>query len=79
MLSKTYGNLLAVSGFVSSISLTHLKLNLGLSNVLLAATAAGNLLSLRNLVPYSLCSCQLKRQGTEADSRFTSALKSSMG
>lgn len=32
----------------------YLELDLGLSNVLLAAIAVGNLLSLRNLVPHSL-------------------------
>ena len=41
-------------------SQTYLKLNLGLSNVLLAAAAAGNLLSLCDLVLDGLCAEVLK-------------------
>lgn len=40
--------------------MTYLKLNLGLSNVLLAAASAGDLLSLRNLVLDGLCAEVLK-------------------
>lgn len=43
-----------------SIVITYLKLNLGLSNVLLATAAAGNLLSLCDLVLDGLCAEVLK-------------------
>lgn len=57
---------------------THLKLDLGLSNVGLAAASAGNLLCLGDLVPDSLCPCQSLFVQSRVMAR-TSALKSSSG
>lgn len=57
---------------------THLKLDLGLSNVGLAAASAGNLLCLGDLVPDSLCPCQSLFLQSRVVAR-TSALKSSNG
>jgi hypothetical protein len=57
---------------------TYLELNLGLSNVSLAAASVGNLLCLADLVPYSLS----RRQSLFSQFRVfahTSALKSSNG
>ena len=59
-------------------ALENLKLNLGLGDVLLAATAAGNLLSLGNLVPDGLFSVSLGVFTITPGIR-TSALKSSSG
>lgn len=58
--------------------LAYLELDLSLSNVLLAAVAADNLLSLSDLVPHSLSTVSL---GVCAHlvAMLTSALKSSMG
>ena len=57
---------------------TYLKLDLGLSNVGLAAASAGNLLCLGDLVPDSLCPCQSLFVQSRVMAR-TSALKSSNG
>ena len=55
-----------------------LELDLGLSNVCLAAAAAGNLLCLADLVPDSLIPCQSLFRTFHVSVR-TSALKSSNG
>jgi hypothetical protein len=59
-------------------ALKDLKLDLGLSNVGLAAASAGNLLCLGDLVPDSLCPCQSLFLQSRVMAR-TSALKSSNG
>jgi hypothetical protein len=57
---------------------TYLELDLSLSNVRLAAAAAGNLLCLADLVPDSLVPCQSLFPTFHVSFR-TSALKSSNG
>ena len=59
-------------------ALENLKLNLGLSNVLLAAATAGNLLGLGDLVPDGLFSVSLRASDIVSGIR-TSALKFSSG
>lgn len=57
--------------------LTYLKLDLGLSNVLLAAVSAGDLLGLSDLVSYSLTTRQFQCLRPIIQVLPTSALKSS--
>jgi hypothetical protein len=71
-------SLVSDSHLVAGVLITHLELNLGLSNVLLASAPISNLLSLRNLVPHSLQSSVKAREAGDILS-LTSALKSSIG
>lgn len=53
---------------------THLELNLGLGNVLLASASAGDLLGLRDLVPYSLILVSIRRESAAVGAHLSAEI-----